>query len=39
MIETEMDAVMKGKDNRLDLWTSGQEVLTELRLVTEKTST
>lgn len=36
MIETEMGALMRGKNRRLDLWTAGQDVLTELRLVTEK---
>jgi len=37
MIETDMDALTSGKDSRSDLWTEGQRVLTELRLVTEKT--
>ncbi len=37
MIETDMDALTSGKDSRSDLWTDGQRVLTELRLVTEKT--
>ncbi len=37
MIETDTDSLTSGKDSRSDLWTDGQRVLTELRLVTEKT--
>lgn len=37
-IDTEMEALMSGKDSRIELWAAGQEVLTELRLVTEKTN-
>ena len=37
VIETDLDALTSGRDSRLDLWTEGQRVVTELRLVTEKT--
>lgn len=36
VIETDADALTRGADKCSDLWTEGQRVLTELRLVTEK---
>lgn len=36
VIDTELSALEKGTDKRSDLWMAGQQVLTELRQVTEK---
>jgi hypothetical protein len=37
MIETDIDALTSGKDKCVDLWNDGQRVLTELRVIGEKT--
>lgn len=38
VIDAEIASVEKRADRRLDMWTAGQRVLTELRLVAEKSS-
>jgi hypothetical protein len=38
VIDAEMDAVQKPTDKCSDMWRAGQHVLTELRLVTERSS-